>query len=138
MKKNKAPVINRNEESKQADDLDQAEKPASVVAVSSHGPAQEKQHAVARELAASDVVLRNWKWPDADQDFPYEPQLRTVEKYYPLAKDGPLLVDEPSTESEMQDCERKRAAISRRGLRYVAIGARTDVIDAAQQLEAQA
>jgi hypothetical protein len=72
-------------------------------------------------IAEDTVCNRNWPWRNARKHFETEPLMRTVDKFYPWAKEGPLYVDEPETEGDEKNCARKRAALESEGCRYIVI-----------------
>lgn len=74
---------------------------------------------VTAKIAGTTICNRNWKFKNCDKHFPVEPLLRTVDKYYPGAKGGPLYADEPVTEEDEKDCVRKAKALKSEGLRYI-------------------
>lgn len=54
-------------------------------------------------LAEDTLFYRNHKWAGADKYFPNKDQhiMRIVSKFYPYARGGELLIDEPNNEAEM-------------------------------------
>lgn len=74
------------------------------------------------QVAESVTWLKNWKWEEADKHYPLRPDMRTVDKYYPYAKGGPLLVDEPRTPKTFDEFfEHKRRTLKELGYRYLVI-----------------
>jgi hypothetical protein len=67
-------------------------------------------------LVGPKSFIMNYRWNRADEDFPLEPWMRTVDKFYDHAK---CLVDYPYTKTEILLCERKRKVIEARGFKYV-------------------
>jgi len=84
----------------------------------------------ADKIAKSRLYVRNWQWPGAREDFPHEPGMRAVDKYYPYAAGGPLLVDEPTTARDLDDAKRRAKFVQKRGYRYVYLTRDMDEHDA--------
>ncbi len=76
---------------------------------------------LAEQISGTQYYIRNWKWSGAVEDFPNEPWMRCVDKFFPRAGVGPLAIDEPVMESEMVACERKAKALKKRGIRYLVL-----------------
>lgn len=72
------------------------------------------------DIAGDHFYHKNWYYPGGRDAFPLEPHLWYVDRFYPAAKCGPLLIDEPSTKGDIVDCERKKKAI-KAGLKYLII-----------------
>lgn len=70
-------------------------------------------------LAESSFYHRNWKWIGADQHYPNHPLMRTVAKYFPHAKGGPLYIDEPVLKEDIDACYIKQKVMKKLGYRYV-------------------
>lgn len=86
----------------------------------SHGRMEELL-TVADQIAGTTLCTRNWRIKNADKHFPHSPLLRRVDKHFQSAKGGPLLVDEPKTNTDVADCARKMLACRAEGQRYVFI-----------------
>jgi len=85
--------------------------------------AGERFTTLAAQVAGSNVYMRNW-YPDqfASRDrWPGRPRMWYVSRYFPFAKGGPLLVDEPTTELEAEACREKQKALKKQGFRHVVI-----------------
>lgn len=97
----------------------------------SHGRIEELL-TTADELAGTNFYNRNWKFRNADKHFPMSPLLRRIEKCYPNAKGGLLLVDEPKNEQELTDCCKKMVAIRKEksSERYVFVTEEMELDDA--------
>jgi len=80
----------------------------------------------AERLARDNYCVMNWKWQGSETAFPDEPWLRTVEKYYPNAQGGPLLIDEPLLPEDIKTCERKRPYLEKQGYCYVVLEPNVD------------
>jgi hypothetical protein len=88
----------------------------------------------AAKIAKSDMYTGNWKFKNANEHFPHEPLLRTVDQFFPYAKGGPLYVDRPSNKKEIDACLRKAAVFKKEGLRYVFIHPDRDMYENLMQL----
>lgn len=82
-------------------------------------PVRNPKVSLAEQLAGTPFYIRNWKWHGAVEDFPNEPWLRCVDKFYPKAQMGPLAVDEPDLPQDMVACERKAKFMKKRNIRYL-------------------
>ena len=89
---------------------------------------------ISDNIAQSTLAHMNWFFPKSNYLFPEEPKMRFVKKYYPLAKTGPLLVDEPSNDREIEDCKRKATVLKKAGFRYVYIAPRMTFDEVLTQL----
>lgn len=91
---------------------------------------------LAEKLSRSTIYCRFWYVPELKTVYPYHDSMRRVDKYFPYAEKGPLLVDEPSNETEYDECLKKRAAIKKANstYRYVVLEKDTDFVSALQQL----
>lgn len=89
---------------------------------------------VSAEVAQDTLCNRNWPWKNARSHFPLDPLMRTVDKFYPNAKGGPLYVDEPETEGDAKRYEKKRAVMKVEGLRYIVVTRDMTAVDARKQL----
>ena len=87
------------------------------------------------ELLIANVCFRNYPYPGRMEAFGSLPEFQTVDKYYPLAKGGPLFVDEPQDEGDIEICKKKAAAIRKHGGRYLYITQTTDLFEVMKQLE---
>ena len=90
---------------------------------------------IAGQVAGVTVYCRNYKFRNAAEHFPHEPLMRTVDKFFQVAKGGPLYVDEPIDQQEAKLCERKAKALGKEGLRYVYITKDMTFEEAAAQLD---
>lgn len=73
---------------------------------------------------------RNYRFKDAEKHFPYQPLKRTIDKVYPKAKGGMLLVDEPESQAEYQICIEKAKVLKELGYRYLILQSDTDEYEA--------
>lgn len=90
---------------------------------------------LASQAADSRLSCRNWKFNNADAHFPYDVDLRRVDRYFPYASGGPLLIDEPMTEKEEKNCEKKRKAIDKEGQRYAIITRDMELNEVLEQIK---
>jgi hypothetical protein len=102
----------------------------------------EAEVTVAGQLAGGSLYCRNYKFKNALEHFPIDPQLRCVTKFFQFAKEGPLYVDElvsskddeKNRARELAIVKRKAAALKAEGLRYVYITKEMTLDDAKAQL----
>jgi hypothetical protein len=92
---------------------------------------------VAERIAEHKLCELNWYFPLCDELFPFRPKMRYVRKYFPLAAGGPLLVDEPQDEAEIEECKTKAAVLKAQGHRYVWVTQLMSIEEAMIQLEAK-
>lgn len=76
---------------------------------------------LAAKLAQDTQYTGNWRIPNALKHFPTDPILRTVEKYFPYAVGGPIYIDEPTDDVELEQCQKKAIALHEEGMRYFII-----------------
>jgi hypothetical protein len=90
------------------------------------------------EIIANDkFCYLNWYFPKSQTMFPNHPQMRLVDKYYPRAEGGPLLVDEPVYPADIDACRVKSIALKAEGHRYLYLTPGMTVEEARKQLEEQ-
>lgn len=96
---------------------------------------QARRHlrSLAERVAGDQLFYRNYYYPGSKQEFSQD-HMRTVDRYFPYAEGGPLYVDEPMMPHEEEDCEKKRAAMKRLGLRYLVIKRGMTEVDCAEAL----
>jgi hypothetical protein len=90
---------------------------------------------VAERIAESEIAYRNFKFTGAEEAFPNEPAMRTVDQYFPYAVGGELLVDSPVTERERTNCARKASVLKKLGYRYLIVVPDMDEYAAQEALE---
>lgn len=81
----------------------------------------------------------NWKWPGANAMVPdgVSMDFKFVDKYYPLAKGGPLLVDEPTNDPKIVElCYEKQRVLKKLGFRHIVIEEDATLYDVMEQLDA--
>jgi len=61
----------------------------------------------------------NFYYPGGRDHFPENEKLWRVDRYYPNAVGGPLFVDEPRFEYEIQNCKLKSGVMKEMGHRYI-------------------
>lgn len=86
-------------------------------------------------IANSNICTKNFKWKEADIDFPNQPWMRHVDKYYPFAEGGPLLVDEPQLKHQLQTCDLKKELLRSHGYRYLVLTKESTLESAAEELQ---
>jgi len=89
---------------------------------------------VAEKIANHKFHYRNWYFPNGITVFPMDKECRYVDKYFPYAEHGPLLVDEPKDDRDLSRCKEKAKALKIMGLRYVYVSYQMSVADAVEQL----
>lgn len=75
----------------------------------------------AEKLAKDSLYYRNHYYAGGKQIFPDQPNLQTVDKYFPYAEGGPLFIDELSLMDDKKAFELKTAKMKELGHRYIAI-----------------
>ena len=86
------------------------------------------------DVAQDDHYIRNTRIPNSLKWFPVDPLLRTVDKYFPYAVGGPLYIDEPKSNAEIEQCLKKAEALKAEGARYAYIGPDMELDDVLVQL----
>lgn len=87
------------------------------------------------EIAEDHFYVRNSRIPNAQSHFPVDPLKRTVDKYFEMAKGGPLYIDEPLTESDIKICQEKAVAMKKENARYAYITRDMDIEDVRKQID---
>lgn len=93
-----------------------------------------KLQSTADRLAGSTFHYRNWYFHEGKEEFPQHNDMRCVDKMYPFAEGGQLLVDEPRTQFEIDQCNDKKKVLHRLGYRYVIITPGMSLLEAAEGL----
>lgn len=73
------------------------------------------------ELAQSEIHYKNARFNNASKHFPHDPLARTVDKFFPYAKDGALYIDEPTEKVDVSRCIVKAGAMIKENMRYAFI-----------------
>lgn len=85
------------------------------------------------ELLSGDKFCHiNWYYPGGNEAFPVNPELRRVDRYYPYAKEAPLLVDETNHDDRAEFYKTKKSPVlAHLGFKYAVIlrGEVVDVVD---------
>lgn len=89
------------------------------------------------QIAKSQMFQKNYYYPGSQNKFPSENHMHYVDKFYETSPWGPLMVDEPNFDFELDDCLRKKKIIQALGYKYVIIDPHTDLEDCYKQLEEQ-
>lgn len=108
--------------------------PPIIKAVLSGHVARDPSKTIPEQIAGNSVIFFNWKWKDAEKDFPIEPWLRTVKHCFIYAKGGMILADYPQIKGEFTACERKAKVLKERGFRYIAVTPEMTVLEAMEIL----
>jgi len=74
---------------------------------------------LAEHLAQSKLYYVNHIWPGAKEAFPFHPDLRMVDRYFPYAEGGPLFIDEPQRSDNLEEYKPKVEAMKKLGHRYL-------------------
>lgn len=93
---------------------------------------------LAAQVAGSTTYVRNWKIPRAREHFPFDPLMRSVDKYFQFAKGGPLFVDEPKTPADIERCKQKAKVAAKEGIRYCYVTLGMKIDEARKQIVEQA
>lgn len=89
---------------------------------------------IADQIAESDFFYRNWKYKEGEKHFPEDVLCWFVDKCYPYAKNGMLLVDEPRTEQSKLRSYAKRNVLKKLGYRFIIIEMDSDYYHCLEQL----
>ena len=94
---------------------------------------------LAEQIAESDVFFKNWQFPNAREAFPVEPTMRSVDRYFPYAKDlegkpSPICFDICNTREEVTRSKRKIEAMKKAGIRFLILEKGMDFNTAMQAL----
>lgn len=81
---------------------------------------RQQPDSVASEVAGNNEYMKNWRIPGMKSEFPISPSHWQVSKFYPLALNGPLYVDEVEDGDEHL-LEAKKRVMRRLGFRYVIV-----------------
>ena len=87
-------------------------------------------------ITQGSVVIRNVKFPGADEAYPLvqDALYRFVSSYYPYALGGPLYVDEPKNEKEIDRAYKRQKVMRSLKHRYVIVEKDTNYEHLLQQL----
>lgn len=88
--------------------------------------------------AESNVFFRNYLFKDAHKIYPdaMQADYRFVDKCYPYAKGGMLLVDEPRTEMQLKRAKDRHVHLIKMGFRHIIFEENMSLIDFEMQEEA--
>ena len=103
---------------------------------SGHLPAKVSVDDIKTHLTDIDMVFKNYPIPGGETSFPDEPHLRTCDRYYPASKFGPVFLDEPFFDDELEDCKRKADVIRKSGVKYIILSKDCDLQSAMEQIGA--
>lgn len=91
---------------------------------------------LAEKVAKSTIYVKNWYMPEmrVDRAYRYDDRMKRIDKFFPYAQGGPLLVDEPSDVAEAEKCYAKAIKAKEWGYRYIVIESDTDFFGCLKQL----
>lgn len=112
--------------------------PPSIVKLSIKEVDYQTHWSLAQQIADSNFEYVNWIWPEGKDKFPHDFRMWSVDKYFPEAKGGPLLMDTPRFESEITKCHQKASALHELGYRYLILTPDMSFEDAMLTLSEQA
>lgn len=72
----------------------------------------------ADKIANEHMHHSNWYYEGAARLFPDDPEMRLVNRYYPYAEGGPLLIDVPTTKWGIKRCKEKAEVLNKAKIRY--------------------
>lgn len=83
--------------------------------------AEIKRHyqGVAETIAGDGFYKLRYRWKNDTTDV--RPGEAYVDKFFPHAKEGPLLIDEPSSVYDFEECLKKKKLMEEKGLRYLIV-----------------
>lgn len=97
--------------------------------------AREKFQDRAEKLAGSKDWVRNHTFHELVEKVPHEPKLWSVDRYFPQAIGGPLVVEEPVMDYQRALCEKRRPLIEAMGMRYLVLLTDMDETQDNEELE---
>jgi hypothetical protein len=92
---------------------------------------------MSNEIAGTNLFYKNWYYPGGREIFPTEPHLWYVDKMYPEAQGGMLLIDEPACVADESDCRKKALVFKEGGMRYLILTPSKSFEEALIELEKQ-
>lgn len=90
---------------------------------------------IAAQIAESNIWFGNWRWPDAQNYYPNETDMRFVDKCYPYAKGGMLLVDEPIDLRQIEKAYEKQKLLKKLGFRSIVVEPSSTLFEILEMLE---
>ena len=100
----------------------------------SEHPPRERHRSLSEAIADSDVYILNWYYAGSAIDFPHHPEMRLVDRYFPYAKGGALLIDAPQDNQDLDLCKKKSIALRAKGYRYLILTKHMNLNDAMDEL----
>lgn len=77
---------------------------------------------IPEQVAKSTVFVRNWYLDEARKLYPYQDRMKRIDKYFPYAQGGPIMVDETRDEEEAKMLYLEKAPMMKTwGHRYIVI-----------------
>jgi len=92
-------------------------------------PSFTKALKVALNLSTSEFCKVNWYYPGGREAFPGQQKMWTVDRCYPYAEGGQLLVDLVALPHKMQEAKIKHEFFKKKNIRYVALDRGVEPID---------
>lgn len=90
---------------------------------------------LSEKIAGDKFHYRNWYFEGGKEKFPFQPDMWFVDKCYPMAKGGMLLIDEPTRPDEEAKAKIKGQHLKSLGLRFVVIRQKMTLEEAEIALE---
>lgn len=84
---------------------------------------------LALNISTSEFCKINWYYPGGREAFPGQSKMWTVDRCYPYAKGGQLLVDHVILPHKMQEAKLKHKFFKAKKMRYVALDRGVEPID---------
>ena len=95
---------------------------------------------IAETVAKSSIYHKNYYVPELEKQYKAYERFRRIDKVFPYARLGDssetclLLVDEPNTDMEIDQCVKKAIILKELGYKYCFIDKHADMIDILMQL----
>lgn len=91
---------------------------------------------VADKISGHPLHHGNWHFEGCIKMFPQDPEMRSVDCYYPYALKGPLYIDEVDSDDDyrIKQCKEKAESMKLKGYRYAYITEKMKVQDVAMQM----
>ena len=96
--------------------------------------ARRNMFSLAERVAGDTYFHRNYYFEGSRDAFKEEPDLQTVDRFFPYADGGPLYVDEPMTEFDEDNCEIKKEYMRANKFRYLVIKRGMNELDCVEAL----
>jgi hypothetical protein len=107
-----------------------------IIEMISHRQRRAREYtSLSDQVAGDKFYYTSHYWTECKEDFPGDPSMQYVDKYYPWADGGALLLDEPQYDYEIEGCKVKAKVMLMHRYRYVYITPRMTLEEAQEQLE---